>query len=201
MKNRKNLLLVVLLLVVVAVATASTYAWLTDTKKTSDITYNVGDVEYNISSTQTTSNKIVPGETFGNITITNESTVATQIRVLFTITCDKGTLTVGSDDTYQVILTGQNAKWFKSTAFNADGDTNEYYYYGNSSTPSVENIAAVQTPTNLESLFTGIQLNGKLVGNSYSGAVITISVTFQAKQADHVEWSEMGSINFTTGIN
>ena len=190
MKNKRNLLLVILLLVVVSVASASTYAWLTDTNRSGEdnkIEYTVGHVDYTITATQSSTDLLVPGDSFGKLTIANSSTVATNIRVKFSVTCDNGTMTYGTADTNHIKLVGTSTKWFLSN----DG----YYYYGANSTES--DIAASVSP---ESLFDNLLLNGAVVGNDFAGAKITVTISFQAKQAENVEWADMGSINFETGL-
>ena len=34
----------------------------------------------------------------------------------------------------------------------------------------------------------------------FTPKTFTVTLTFEAKQADHVEWSDMGSIDFSTGL-
>ena len=203
MKKRKNLLLVVLLLVVVAVATASTYAWLTATGSSGDLNYTVGDVSYSVNSTLTSTEKIVPGQQLGNFTITNNSNVLTNVRVKFTVAVSNvqnGANTdwsVGEDeDNDELLLTQTSTKW----DLVKDG-SNYYYYYGGvgSSSSNGDEDISVDTTT-LDEIFNTLVINGKLIGNNYSGATVKITITFQAKQAEYVDWSEMGSIVWTAGI-
>ena len=203
MKNRKNLLLVVLLLLVVAVATASTYAWLTATATSGDLSYTVGDVSYSVSSSLSKTGTVVPGQPLGNFTITNSSNVVTNVRVKFTVTVSNvqnGASTdwsVGTDNTKDELLLSQTStKW----VLVQDG-SNYYYYYGGvgSSTSTGNEDIAAGTAT-LDAIFDTLAINGKLVGNDYSGATVKITITFQAKQAEYVDWSELGSINWTAGI-
>lgn len=204
MKNRKNLLLVVLLLVVVAVATASTYAWLTDTGSADAISYTVGDVSYTIEKTNAPAGTyVVPGQSLGKVVIVNKSNVLTNIRVKLGVTVT-GAATGANTDwsvgnaaaTDEVLLTQPTgSKWVLS------GD---YFYYGgvgSAATEGDEDIAiAAANGTTLDELIKSLVLNGALVGNDYSGATVTITVTFEAKQAEYVDWSSMGSIDFSTGI-
>ena len=201
MKNRKNLLLVALLLVVVAIASASTFAWLTDTNSANGGTYTVGDVSYTITAPEDASGTVVPGQNLAGPTIKNASNVVSNLRVKFTISVDvtgasntsaNKNWTIGTDDDDHLFLT-LGSKWFED-----DG----YYYYGSvnddKTTGGAEDIAATQTT--IESLFSSLVINGKVVGNDYSGAKVTISITYEAKQAEYVQWSELATFNFETGI-
>jgi len=50
-------------------------------------------------------------------------------------------------------------------------------------------------------MFTSLSYNGALIGNDYQAATgLTITITFQAKQDGYVEWADMGSIDFSTGL-
>lgn len=204
MKNRKNLLLVALLLVVVAIASASTFAWLTDTNSANGGTYTVGDVSYTITAPTDASGTVVPGQNLAGPTIKNASNVVSNLRVKFTISVDvtgasntsaSTAWTIGTAETDHLFLT-LNTAWKKHT----DG----YYYYGSvnddKTTGGAEDIAATQTT--IESLFSSLVINGKVVGNDYSGAKVTISITYEAKQAEYVQWSELTSttFSFSTGI-
>ena len=202
MKNRKNLFLVVLLLVVVAVATASTYAWLTDTESSGNLEYKVGDVEYSVESSLKNDKTVVPGELLGNFTITNSSNVLTNVRVKFDISVTK------ADSTSVIWKVGANEETDHILLKQQDGSNwqlvdNYYFYYGgegSSTTTGDEDIAAVKQPTPLEDLFDTLTINGKLVGNIYSGATVKITITFQAKQAEYVDWDTIGSIDWEAGI-
>ena len=199
MKNRKNLLLVVLLLVVVAVATASTYAWLTDTKSAEAISYTVGDVSYTIEKTNAPAGTyVVPGQALGNIVIKNKSNVKTNVRVQLTVTVSDGsTWTVGEDEEDDEVL----LKHPTTNSWTFD-ETDKCYYYGGKDVAAGEIAVSTNTTDGvaLNPLIESLVINGKLVGNDYSGKTITIVATFYAKQADHVTWAEIGSINWTNGI-
>ena len=203
MKNKKNLLLVVLLLVVIAVATASTYAWLTQTNSSGEITYTVGDVSYTVTPSLVNGGTVVPGQPLGTFTISNSSNVLTNVRVRFNVSVsnvknDASTdWSVGTTASDEVLLTQpEGSKWVLVVS-----GTNYYYYYGgvgDKDATGTEDIAV--NSGNLETLFNTLVINGALVGNDYAGAAVKITITFEAKQAEYVDWSEMGSIDFETGI-
>lgn len=206
MKNKKNLLLVILLLVVVAVASASTFAWLTDTDTAGSIDYTVGEVSYEISKLNAAESAIVPGQVLGSVSIINKSNVLTNLRISLSVTVSG--VAEGVNKNWSVGADAENDEILLKSAIDTsiwvfDSTTNYYYYgqVGSATTTGAEDIAvAEEEGTQLTALLDTMTLNGGLIGNEYAGATITVVVTFEAKQADYVEWSEMGNIDFTTGI-
>ena len=205
MKNRKNLLLVVLLLVVVAVATASTYAWLTSTGSANGGTYTVGDVSYTISAPANANGIVVPGQPLSGPTITNQSNVASNLRVKFSVSVNMtNASTPTADANWKIGTAATDHLQMTLNDTNWKAGTDGYYYYGALTDDEVATGAEdIQTSkTTIESIFTNLVINGAVVGNAYSGAVVTITITFEAKQAEYVQWSELTSqsFSFTNGI-
>ena len=164
-----------------AIIAGSTFAWLTDKGDSNTITYNVGKVDYEISLTTAVSGQVVPGDTLTpTFTITNNSTVATNIRVKVEVTS-----TPELSNTQLVVTPG--------TGWILEGG---YYYYGTSSTAPTSINAGVEPVSPIGDL----ELDGPSVGNSYSGTTITIKITWEVKQAANVDWADMGSISFETGL-
>lgn len=158
-----------------AIIAGSTFAWLTDKGDSNTITYNVGKVDYEISLATAVSGQVVPGDDLSpTFTITNNSTVATNIRVKVEVT---STPTLSS--TQLVVTPGTG--WVLE---------NGYYYYGTSSTAPTS-IDAAGVPV---SPIGALKLDGPSVGNSYSGTSITIKITWEVKQHDHVTWANIGTI-------
>ena len=164
-----------------AIIAGSTFAWLTDKGDSNTITYNVGKVDYEISLTAVATDEVVPGDTLTpTFTITNNSTVETNIRVKVEVTS-----TPALNDTQLVVTPG--------TGWVLEGG---YYYYGTSSTAPTS-IAVAGVPV---SPIGALKLDGPSVGNSYSGTTITIKISWEVKQAANVDWADMGSISFETGL-
>ena len=157
-----------------AIIAGSTFAWLTDKGDSNTITYNVGKVDYEISLATAVSGQVVPGDNLSpTFTITNNSTVATNIRVKVEVTSSP---TLSST---QLVVT-------PGTGWVLEGG---YYYYGTSSTaPTSIDTAGVPT-----SPIGALKLDGPSVGNSYSGTSITIKITWEVKQHDHVTWATIGT--------
>lgn len=199
--NKKIVIALSLILVaLIAASSVVTYAWLTSTGTSNSINYKVGDINYTITGPQVADNTyVVPGQQIASgFVITNSSNIETNLRVQFTITVDVTNAvnpgapkdwTIGSNNSTDELILALNTNWVL--------DTDGYLYYGGKDLEADDVIAA---STNPSSPIAGLQLNGALIGNDYSGAVITVQATFYAKQDAYIKWSEMGSINWTTGI-
>ena len=180
MRNKKLLLLIgILLIAVVGFGTLLVRAWLTDTDETGPIELTVGDVRFTLTGSLVES-PIVPGQELVKeaFVLKNNSNVDTQIRVKVTVTSE-----VDGEDTsdlYSITMDG----WIQ-----VDG----YYYYG-------DTTGVVTTSTSSISLIDSLSLNGAKVGNTHATKKFTFKFLFEAKQADHVEWDDMGTIDFSTGL-
>ena len=199
--NKKIVIALSLILVaLIAASSVVTYAWLTSTGTSDSINYKVGDINYTITGPQVADNTyVVPGQQIASgFVITNSSNIETNLRVQFTITVDVTNAvnpgapkdwTIGSNNSTDELILTLNTNWVL--------DTDGYLYYGGKDLEADDVIAA---STNPSSPIAGLQLNGALIGNDYSGAIITVQATFYAKQDAYIKWDEMGSIDWTTGI-
>lgn len=186
-----------ILVALLAIIGGTTYAWLTDTDSKS-FTYTVGQVSYTVDGTANNA-VIVPGDSIiPTVTITNGSNVDTNIRVKVSATTT-GTLPAGATATfaeYDADLKNEKDLFLVTKATDwvlADG----YYYYG--AVSGAESVITSAT-TSVATPFSSIILNGWVAGNTFEGKTVTITLTFEVKQAANVEWSEMGSINFESGL-
>lgn len=208
MKKRSLIILLVAVLVgLVVIGAGTTYAWLTQEDK-EDITYTVGNINYEIALAENQTPIVVPGQPLSStFTITSSSNIDTNLRALVSIkSCkDSGnkdlnwTIGTSNDDHIKYELgTGQDGKgWVVNTAVAID----KYLYFGAAdmdNTSIVDTIAAGNNT--ITNLFKNISINGLKVGNEAMGATVVISVTFEVKQADYVTWIEMGTIDFSTGL-
>lgn len=195
MKKSKLIVLIVSLVVVLAAATYGiTSAWLTDTDNEAE-TFTMGDVSYKLSGALiANTNPIVPGQDLvgTDFVVTNASTVASQLRIQITYTTvSGGTPTTG------IVYTGATGGDGIITDISASTWTysENYWYLG----ATADDTIAVNTTA--YTMFTSLSYNGALIGNDYQAATgLTITITFQAKQDGYVEWADMGSIDFSTGL-
>ena len=196
--NKKIILgLSVLLVALFALIGGASYAWLTSQGDAESNTYTVGKVSYTVTYNETTG-YVVPGQSLvSDITLVNNSNIATHLRVVLTVTVKDSinnsiSWSVGSDAAANQILMKDTvtADW----TLEDDGKL----YYGSKDSPS--NIASGEQ---VELNFSGLVLNGALVGNAHSDYKVTVTVKYQAKQADVVEWEDLASetFDFSTGLD
>lgn len=193
--KKKIILLSGAIVVLLAGLVATTLAWLTDTK-TSSINFVMGDVNYECQFNINSDSIVVPGQPLFNadaITITNKSTVATNVRVKIAVTeKDKTDLIT---DIVEITF-DENSDWVN------DGD---YWYYKGKPTSLTDdsaNISAVTDPSVGDVLNFNVNMtfDGSKVGNDYSGKSYTITIVVEGKQAEYVLWENMANIDFTTGL-
>ena len=196
--NKKIILgLSVLLVALFALIGGASYAWLTSQGDAESNTYTVGKVSYTVTYNETTG-YVVPGQSLvSDITLVNNSNIATHLRVVLTVTVKDSSnnnisWSVGSDAAANQILMQDTvtADW----TLEDDGKL----YYGSKDSPS--NIASGEQ---VELNFSGLVLNGALVGNDHSDYKVTVTVKYQAKQADVVKWEDLASdtFDFSTGLD
>lgn len=189
--KKKIILLSTLIVLLLTGLVATTVAWLTDTAS-STTTFVMGDVsyecEFNIDSERT----VVPGEPLFSsdaITITNKSTVKTNLRA-------KISITDGINDGTDLVSIVLNGDWKIET----DG----YWYYLGKPTDLSDRSADIKAVTNTTGENIPFDINmsfdGSAVGNSYSGTTFTVTITLEGKQAEYVLWESMVDIDFTTGL-
>lgn len=173
----------------------TTVAWLTSTgSKTQTVT--VGEVEYTFDKDLTSAGTVVPGQPLisEELTFENSSTVPSQLRFTITLTTtateDKLTVSnlVFKDAEGKDVTTFTN--WIKVKEEDVD-----YYYYGDTTDFDID-IDTDPATTFLKYLC----FDGETVGNKHAGQVVTITITFQAKQAEYVSWTDLATYSFETGL-
>lgn len=198
-----------------------TYSWFVQQGENSNASFTAGLVNYTLTTSLTSSNKIVPGVNIisgtDSVKFTNNSTITTDLRVKisyeFTDATSKSvsqsnipantadTLyksgTIG-DSKAILTLTGiDSSSTWKATTLNS-----ENWYY----TSSTDGIAANTAVTLFEGK-TGSEvsliLNGEKAGNAYEESTLKLTFTFQAKQHDGVEWTTIdnyATFDWSTGL-
>lgn len=202
MNKKLIVFLVVCIVVLLGAATGITFAWLTSTGSAT-INYKVGEVAYTVKGNVASETVIVPGQNLSNsFTITNNSNVNTNLRITISVSDSTWTFkevdTTGNPNTTNhVLLSMANSKW---KSYSENGIM--YFYYGQKENTAngagIEDI--LPSTKTIEFPFSDFKLNGYVVGNESKNKSITFTITFYAKQADHVTWDEMGSISFQTGL-
>lgn len=195
-KKNKIIMICMILLVALVGLVATTVAWLTSTN-TQTHTFKMGNVEYAFESEGVANDKtVVPGEDiFKNISIklTNKSTVDSQLRIKVTF---NGPLEYSDSSIFKMTF---DSNW---THDMTNGDY--WYYNGNDGisdhTGLTGIIKKVDGPSEPITVPIHLIFDGSIVGSDYAGKEYTITITFEAKQAEYVQWSEMKEINFKTGL-
>lgn len=200
MKNKKIIFLSLGLLLIVTTLVISIAAWLTDTDQAgNDTTFTVGKVEYKFTGAfNNDSNPIVPGAElvdtpFG---LTNSSTVSSEIRVTIKVESKKYDEVEYKEENPVYIFPIANLDDLFAANWNYNYNDGYWYYEYGSPNPN----SVLPPNTHPTTLLTSLKLDGSYIGNSYQNALIKITFTFQAKQADYVTWEDLGSVDFTLGI-
>jgi hypothetical protein len=165
----------------------------------------------------------------GGYKIRNGSTVDTELRAKITYNYVTGrvgdtpvlstTDKVFDDKNTSTVLADYQNKELLGTIGDANNkwifhDTDRaWYYVGASSTATKNNVgsSAGELKYPIAKSATGdwqdpfafissLKFNGLVVGNDWSGATITVSITIEAKQAMFVDWVVIGQFNFETGV-
>ncbi len=182
-------------------AGAGTYAWFTQQESAANLTFTAGEVNYEVTEV-TSSATVVPGDYVleDALQVVNKSTITTNVRFQITCTVTDGlACNVGPDNTDQIKITLPSSP---AVVEDADG----WFYYLAKDAGDTSDDVAIATPSAGDTLTlisdNGLQINGGVVGNDYMNKAITITITFQAKQADHLTWADAAStsIDFETGL-
>lgn len=188
----------VLFIAITLVATIS--AWLTDQDQTAPTTFTVGDIEYELNSYSFNTTNVVPGDNLIStpLIITNKSNIVSQLRVKLEITTS-----VAGSYTVENIFTRENQSAFALDTNWVSNEDGYYYYKGKEQIPGNSIPAKTDTSADNINVLSYLSLNGSIVGNNFSNQTITLTITFQAKQYNHVTWETLGSqsINFSTGLS
>jgi len=181
-------------------AGAGTYAWFTQQESAANLTFTAGEVNYEVEEV-TSSATVVPGGYVleDALQVDNKSTITTNVRFQITCTVDGLACNVGPENTDQIKITLPSNP---AVVENEDG----WFYYLAKDAGDASDDVAIATPSTGDTLTLipdeGLQINGAVVGNDYMNKAITITITFQAKQADHLTWADAAStsIDFETGL-
>lgn len=179
--NKKIILGLSLVLVALfAIIGGATYAWLTDTDSSKVITYTVGSVDYEIAITEQSSNLVVPGDVVSpEFTITNKSTVATNMRIQ--IECsnlDTTQYSISIDENW-VLIEG-------------------YYYYKAKDDTTAANTDAIAASTAPTAPVISITFVGDKITNKDAGKSLQLKITWQVKQDANIAWGNIGSFEIKT---
>ena len=188
------------------------YAWFTD-KNSSEYDLISGKVHYALELT-TKSGLMVPGrDLISGVTLTNKSTIDTDVRMRIEYTIWTGTDSQNATSTTAIYATNAaingaanvdaatdqyiNLKIAESTSFSAvtvtAPESQKGVWWANTATVPAVTLDGnnVPVPTVMAAPFTALSYDGIKTGNVFANRPVTIKITLQAKQREHVEWSEI----------
>lgn len=196
-KNKKRIILsslVVLMVVALTYVVTNIGAWLTDTNTTGDMTFQIGEVKYELTGDLFGDiGYVVPGQDLadGNdLKIKNASNVDSNLRIKIEFTYG-----VNNQDAFDLLLADEDGFKLKDDW----KDSEDGFYYLKDTDETSGKIASDEFTTSI-SIVEKLVLDGSKVGNTFSNTTFTLKITFYAKQADHLNWSEVGNIDFSTGL-
>ena len=179
MKNKGRITLLILSIVMLMFGILLVYALLIDKKEIIDpIRYQMGELDFDVSG-GLMYNDIYPGVNLvtEDYVITNNSTVNVNLRIIMKFYLDDLVNEVDINDYTEVF------------DFNTETPilfdlSDDYYLY-------IKNDGILLPGQNI-TLFTTLILDGYQVTNPFQGTDFKIKLVIQAKQADHVEWTDLG---------
>lgn len=197
-----------------------TYSWFVQQGENSNASFTAGLVNYTLTTSLTSSNKIVPGVNIisgtDSVNFTNASTIATDLRVKISYEFTDGNKTVSqgnipantTDTLYKsgtigdskaiLTLTGIDS----SSTWTATTLNSENWYYTKSSSGIAANTSVTLFEGSTASEVSLI-LNGEKAGNAYEESTLKLTFTFQAKQHDGVDWTTIdnyATFDWSTGL-
>ena len=190
-----------LIILFVLLFSSITYAYYVTIEKSSDFIIETGNLDYDITEESCT-NKfidktgsfIVPGEelikTGETIYITNKSSISSQVRIKISVQVNSDVYYVDDNNTNEIIATISDEWIFSST--------DECWYYGGEEV-IVEAVTDINPSVDID-ILSAIKLNGNYFGNAVSSQNVVITITYQAKQAEYVDWLNIGEFSVNLGI-
>lgn len=171
-----------------------TFGWISDIIEFDNNSVAVGDLRYTKTGAFIGEELIIyPSMELltEDITLFNESSIDSQMRLKISYT--KITNPTGSELVIDTVDYSDAIDDHLDVVFDSSMtyDTG-YWYLGGTS-------FLIPADNGLIALISSIQYDGTLVGNDYSQQTVSITVTIEVKQNDHVLWSELTSYEFETG--
>lgn len=216
MKKYKLLVLLLVLCMIICIFAGTSYAWFVKVKRTGAVYFKTGEVSYAIKYEEFEENfidkKIVlPGDDLikegAVVYIENHSSISSSLRILIEVKIKDEIYYLG--DTKNTKLDYTMCSSENNYFWNYD---NGYWYYtlykkvdgqvvldeqGNKITHEmIPHLEIGQTKQNIN-IIESIVLDGNQFGNAFASNEITITIHFQARQAEYANWVSIGDIKKT----
>ncbi|MGE4572246.1 MAG: hypothetical protein AB7E09_05815 [Candidatus Izemoplasmatales bacterium] len=183
---KKNRLIQSLLLLIFAflLTITATYAWISLYESAGSAQINTGQISYTYHGSFIDESEIVfPDKELLNedIFVNNQSNIDTSLRLKIDYTLVEEVISL---KTYKNEISDDLFVEFGSS-FVLDGD----YWYYIASDHAIANTGVI-------ALINSIYYDGFKASNEYATNQVSLYVLIQVKQADHVEWTDLTSIDF-----
>lgn len=192
---QSKILLLILFIIVVASAGTAVFAYFNNIARTDSVVFSSGKVRFVWQGSFIEHDFVVPSleliDSEEPLELVNQSTVPTELRLRIVGVSS----VVGDQDIeylFDIIL---DEGWVLSDS---------YYYYQGDETDSTTEPGKFIIPVNQGSIIpviSSLQIDGYNVKNEHSGETVSILLYFQAKQSQHVDWTTLGSLQFTFSFN
>lgn len=177
----------------------SVVAYFSDIKTTNSNEFKLGEVQFTYQGGLKT-DLIVPGENIieNPITLVNGSSIDTELRMTITVSSSLFTTQTTLEDLFG--YDNENTPYFSlGEGWILEGS--HYYYRGLESIENPSSVFRIPPTSQPIVIIDYIELDGFKFTNSHANGTIGIQVIFEAKQADFVTWSYLGTINYNFNLN
>lgn len=196
MKQLKSkILLLILFVFVVLSAGTAVFAYFNNIARTDSVVFSSGKVRFVWQGSFLEHDLVVPSlelvDSEEPLELRNESTVPTELRLRIVGVSSL----IGDQDIEYLFDIVLDEGWVLDGA---------YYYYQGDETDSISEPGKFIISVNQGSIIpviSSLQVDGYNVRNEHSGETISILLYFQAKQSQHIDWTTLGSLQFTFSFN
>lgn len=188
---RSKILLLILFVIVVLSAGTAVFAYFNNIARTDSVVFSSGKVRFVWQGSFLDHDLVVPSlelvDQEDPLQLQNDSTIPTELRLRIVGVSSL----VGDQDIEYLFDVLIDTSWV------IDGS---YYYYQGAETDSITEPGKFIIPVNQGAIIpviSSLQIDGYNVKNEHSGETVSILLYFQAKQSQHVDWTTLGSLQFT----
>ena len=152
-------------------------------------------------------NLVLLNEKDATITMNNNSSIDTQIRVKIEYT------SYSSGSAKTEIYSGREGEDLKVEFVNPEqwlpydnGMDGTYFYYvgpefGSSKLTDLDDVYSITPVVPSVDIIKGVSYSEDVDTSVYSGSEVTVNIIFEAKQADYVGWSALAQYQVNSGVN
>lgn len=192
MKSLKSkILLLILFIFLLVSAGTAVFAYFNNIARTDSVVFSSGKVRFVWQGSFLEHDLVVPSlelvDQEAPLQLQNDSTIPTELRLRIVGVSSL----IGDQDIEYLFDVVLDDGWVLEGS---------YYYYQGDETDSISEPGKFIIPVDQGSIIpviSSLQVDGYNVKNEHSGETISILLYFQAKQSQHVDWTTLGSLQFT----